>query len=414
MSNFKLNPIRILLFEPEYAGHQMEFLMLFVKRVIQEKNIDLSLVITAELLKRLRVCIEWKELEIQHKVKYVLLTKLEKKRCNHSLLALRSFWLWYTLRTCLKRTPVNFVVSMRVDHFQLALAFRLPLASSLIGILFQPSLHYVELEMTSTPCTMRERIKNIRQRVLYSAMLNNPVMHTLFTLDDTFAGWGATQLSGGEKIGYIPDPSHPELSHYKNTMIANHLPKGRTIFLLFGALARRKGVFSLLAALRLLSVSERQNICVVFAGKINESERKSFQQQVTDLQVEDVDSCLHIDGFLPTEDLITLLRQCDVVLACYQHFVGSSGILLWAASAGKPVLAQSYGLVGRWVVDKQLGMSVNTSNPAEFSHALIALSDENIRRNCFNKGGLDAFSLEHHPDFFAKQIVSTIIEAPSL
>lgn len=409
MSDLKISvPTRILIFEPEHAGHQMEYLMLFIKRAIQEKKIHMSLIMTEELLDKLQRNSIWQEAEKQKTVEYKLLSKTETSHCNHHFLPLRSIWLWHTLRHYLAMTKATHVLSMRVDHYQLAMALRLPLTASLIGILFQPSLHYATLKMTTMPLSIREYIKNMRQRVLYTGMLSNPAMHTLFTLDDTFSWWGKTHLAGAQKIRYLPDPAHPEIIEYADTPITKQLPKGRIIFLIFGALARRKGIFTLFTALSLLSISERQQLCIVFAGQIVADERQAFQEQLACLQAEDADGCLHIDGFLSIEDMTTLLRHCNIVLACYQRFVGSSGIILWAASAGKPVLAQSYGQVGKWTADHQLGVSVDTCNAYALSKSLLKLCDEEVRQHCFDGTKVKDFAAAHHPDIFAKRLISSI------
>jgi hypothetical protein len=55
------------------------------------------------------------------------------------------------------------------------------------------------------------------------------------------------------------------------------------------------------------------------------------------------------------------------VLAPYQRFVGSSGVLLWAARAGRPVLAQEFGLIGRLTRDYRLGVVADSSDPAKLA-----------------------------------------------
>jgi glycosyltransferase involved in cell wall biosynthesis len=73
------------------------------------------------------------------------------------------------------------------------------------------------------------------------------------------------------------------------------------------------------------------------------------------------------------------VSHCDVVLAPYQRFVGSSGTLVWAAALQKPVLAQSYGLVGELVRRFQLGEAVDTQSPDALSGAVARLLDPSLR-----------------------------------
>jgi len=333
----------VLLFEPEHSGHQMEYLLLFSKRILQEDISWLIFVIPAALLEKLQADLAWREIEQRACVQVLVFTDAELERCNASNLFVRSFWLWKMVSKYARDTKVSDVVSMRIDHFQLALALGLPLPVRLTGILFQPSLHYEELDMLGKDClTWRGRVKALRQKILYARMLKHTCMHALFTLDDSFSAWGKKKFSCGDKIHFLPDPSHPEVTRI--TDVSMHGLIGdvgeRTVFLLFGALSRRKGIFKLLSAMLLLSQEERDKLCVVFAGKVAGEDQEEFLSQVPALRELDPDCCTVINRFLSTDEIKTLIVHCDVVLACYQNVVGSSGILLWAASAEKPVIAQ--------------------------------------------------------------------------
>src|SRR5689334_22236304 len=70
------------------------------------------------------------------------------------------------------------------------------------------------------------------------------------------------------------------------------------------------------------------------------------------------------DRRLEHAELEMLVDQTDIVLAPYQRFVGSSGVLLWAAWAARPVLAQDFGLVGRLVRDHHLGAVADSYDSA--------------------------------------------------
>jgi hypothetical protein len=49
------------------------------------------------------------------------------------------------------------------------------------------------------------------------------------------------------------------------------------------------------------------------------------------------------------------------------RFVGSSGILLWAARAGRPVLEQDFRLIGRLTRDHRLGTVADSSGPVRLA-----------------------------------------------
>jgi len=99
------------------------------------------------------------------------------------------------------------------------------------------------------------------------------------------------------------------------------------------------------------------------------------------------------------------VRQCDVVLAPYQRFVGSSGVLLWAAVSGRPVLAQEFGLVGRLTRDHRLGVSVDASDPSHLAREIARMVE--CGPSTFIDGAAAAsFAAARTPQRFASLVLS--------
>jgi hypothetical protein len=46
---------------------------------------------------------------------------------------------------------------------------------------------------------------------------------------------------------------------------------------------------------------------------------------------------------------------------------------MWAAINGRPVLAQDFGLVGRLTREHRLGISVNSSDPAQLAYEIARM-----------------------------------------
>lgn len=87
------------------------------------------------------------------------------------------------------------------------------------------------------------------------------------------------------------------------------------------------------------------------------------------------DSALQIvvrDQYVNDTQIQHYFEMADVVLALYQRHVGSSGILIRAAAAGKPVLASDYGLMGEWVRQSKLGFTINSEQPSQITEAIGA------------------------------------------
>jgi glycosyltransferase involved in cell wall biosynthesis len=172
----------------------------------------------------------------------------------------------------------------------------------------------------------------------------------------------------------LPDPAHPPVEPTANDNAGESVPAGRVSFLLFGYLAERKGPLAVLDALLLLPPEIASRIAVLFAGKVDPQLRERLDQRCAALARERPDLWLRVDDRrLDRGELAALVRRSDVVLAPYQRFVGSSGVLLWAALNGRPVLAQDYGLVGRLTREHRLGISVDSSDPSRLAYEMARM-----------------------------------------
>src|SRR5204863_6629463 len=86
------------------------------------------------------------------------------------------------------------------------------------------------------------------------------------------------------------------------------------------------------------------------------------------------------DRRLSEGEIAALMARSDVVLAPYQRFVGSSGVLLWAAGAGRPVLSQGFGLVGHLIREHRLGLAVDTTDPAALAAGIRSMVEGGAER----------------------------------
>jgi hypothetical protein len=76
------------------------------------------------------------------------------------------------------------------------------------------------------------------------------------------------------------------------------------------------------------------------------------------------------DRWLAREEIEALVQRSDVVLAPYQRFVGSSGVMVWAARLGKPLLTQDFGMLSCLTRDYRLGVAADCTNPFLLAEAM--------------------------------------------
>lgn len=269
--------------------------------------------------------------------------------------------------------------AMYLDHAQVALALRRragPTRCS--GLLFRPDLH-----LASAP-GLRARLRRARKRALLRALMSSPGFETLFTLDPT-AVPALQALAPGCPIVAVPDPAHadaPSLS--AGAVRARYgVDAGRRLFVLPGALDDRKGIFLVLDALATLPAETQQRLAIVFAGHAPPAAADRFAQALASTGRGTAAHLVWDRRFLPGPELQALVAAADVVLAPYQHHVGSSGIVMRAAAAGRPLVAQAEGLMGWQVRTHHLGQTVASGDRNALAHALA----EGVRDP---EAGLDA------------------------
>jgi glycosyltransferase involved in cell wall biosynthesis len=182
----------------------------------------------------------------------------------------------------------------------------------------------------------------------------------------------------------------------------------RQIFLLFGALNGRKGIYQLLEAIQLLPTSLCQKLCLLLVGESSITSQLKIQIDAV-CQVRPVQIIGRYE-FIPEQDVQVYFQLADVILAPYQRHVGMSGILLLAAAAQKPVLSSDYGLMGEMVRRYSLGLTVDSTNPSAIAKGLTQLLLEPPSSAC-DRDKMKSFAQQNSAERFARIIFEQLLSA---
>jgi colanic acid biosynthesis glycosyl transferase WcaI len=396
----------LLVLEPDSDGHAEEWLRHLLVHLGRQSQIErIWLAIPSALRDRLTGQLP---AHLRHRIGLLALTPTELHYCTHRRLVLSGMARWWVMRRYLIRTGAEIGYFLSLDHLSLPLGLGLGAGGRRLGgILFRPSVHYHEIGEYRPSLT--EKLRDWRKAVLYRGMLRNRAVDTVLTLDPFFADFATEHYPGGKKVGVVPDPAFPVATIPANDdRMPAALPQDRHILLLFGALTERKGVLHLLDALRLLPSSVESKIAVIIAGRVAQDISVRFAEKVAAVRREKATLWLKVeDRWLSSTEIATLVQRSDIVLAPYQRFVGSSGVLLWAAHAGKPLLTQDYGLLGRLVRDHGLGVAVDTGNPADIAAAITGMITQNPQTLVDAKAAA-AFVSQRTPETFASHIYTSL------
>ena len=312
----------------------------------------------------------------------------------------RNFREWQIFCKYARNLQTTHALMMYLDTCELPLAVGMQSPCPFSGIYFRPTFHY-GMFANHHP-DLKERLKQWRNRFTLDRILAHPQLQTVFCLDPFAVEALKTNFPGerllrrriakGEapptvqvrqrksaKIVTLADPvgSSPSTSLDLTTYLDQlGIKADRRVFLLFGALDGRKGIYQLLEAIELLPPALSQQMCLLLVGKTNAAERANIEQKIAALRQNAPIQIIECYDFIPEDEVPKYFQLADVVLAPYQRHIGMSGILLLAAAAGKPVLSTNYGLMGELVRRYQLGVAVDTTQPPELMQALACCLTE--------------------------------------
>ena len=393
-----------VIFEPMAEGHVLEWLVHVVHAAASSEARQVWFIVAGQIHGALLAQVPP---NARGRIRIVELRPQEERLCLDRRLTIRAFAQWWILRRYLRRMRARSAFALSLDHLSLPLAMGFRFGEVAIGgVLFRPSVHYRTIGPYRP--SVSERIRDLRKTVLYRGMLANGAVGRVLSLDTYFSEFAVAHYWRGRKVRGLVDPVFPPIDIADpDRQLARQMPSGRVRFVLFGSLQRRKGVLELLAALTLLDPETGSRASIMIAGRADDDLRDELMRVARDISADRPDIWLHVeDRRLASGEIAALVEGCDAVLAPYQRFVGSSGVLLWAAQWGKPVVTQDFGLVGRLVRDHRLGLAVDTTNSAALAGALAAII-RNGPAACFDQGFAARFAAGRTPQAFAAAVLAS-------
>ncbi len=400
---------RILLFDLSGGGHHPAYIMHLI-RYWGEREISgyLDIVVLPKFIHRHSDVVEMAEKYGQNRVKFVPITPAEAKSMAPRLNLLSrkrlAFQEWCLLCKYAELLKATHGLLMYFDTYQLPILLARRPPCLLSGIYFRPTFHYGDFEHY-TP-SWNERLRQWREKHHLSLVLRQPWLKTIFCLDPFVVKY-FDQFKTQAKAVYLPDP----VQIYRNSELEPEklwknlgINSSRKVFLLFGALNRRKGLYKLFDAIRLLPPELCQKFCLLLVGSISSKDKSPVQAQIEQLtQSLPVQIVTH-DQFVGEWEIQAYFQIADFVLAPYQRHVGMSGILLLAAASQKPVLSSDYGLMREIVRRYELGLTVDSSVPEKISKGLTRFLEEDSEK-LGNRTKMKSFAEQNSAEKFASVIL---------
>jgi glycosyltransferase involved in cell wall biosynthesis len=244
----------------------------------------------------------------------------------------------------------------------IALARPGKLRARLLGVMDLPFLHYRQF-------SVRQNAEWLPRKLYWKLWVRNLLasqrlmLRRIFMMDP-YAPDYYNRVLRSRKYQFLPEAfmtSQP----FPNGRQHFGLPEDRLILLSIGPTAARKGIRELLWAVEEMwsaSPALRRQVALVVAGLVLADSRPTVYSAFERMRAAYPEAGLFLfDRLLSDREFVTFVDAADVICIPYVRFVGTSGVLVHAAQAGRPVLGPEFGVLGELVRRHKLGVTCNTA-----------------------------------------------------
>ena len=400
---------KLLLFDLIVGGHHGSYIQHLIESWCEEELSGiLNIVVSPNFL---QVHSDVVDIALKHKrvsINFIPITSEEEAslHSNKSSIrrAFRAFGEWELLCKYAEKLGATHCLIMYFDTCELPLTAGMKSPCPFSGIYFRPTFHYGDFADYAP--SWKDKVQQWREKFTLGRILRHPQLQTLFCLDPFAVKHIGAKFSTQAEVVHLPDPVQ---IHQNYKFQQNKLPESigidpdRRVFLLFGALTGRKGIFQLLEAILLLPSELCRKLCILLVGSVDHAGQANIKSKVATICQDQPVKIIEHYEFVPERDVPAYFQLADVVLATYQRHVGMSGILLLAAAARKPLLSSNYGLMGEIVRRYSLGIAVDSTVPSEIAKGLTRFLLESPQEFC-DQGQMEIFAKQNDSRTFASKI----------
>lgn len=366
--------MRILLVEPAAGGHHFSAYVRFALRGIFERGWDAILLTSREAMQH--PSFGMLQEEFGTRLRCLEMPEIRGSRiAGRSGLVARQLGYWKALRSgagaAAKRETFDCILLMSLDGADKAIA----LAGSpfgnvpLFGISIGLNHHWPEAGIS--PPRMKFRINLWFTRRLLSRSQVRGVMSIDPTLLECSGG-----LSPGAraKLFKIPDPGDVESMPQPQARKELGIDQDAFAILVYGEIALRKSIATLLACWKLLEEPLRGRVKVILAGQCRPEARQLLDSD-SGRPLRAAGALIVLDRYIDKRLEGIVFAAADAVWCAYSpEFLKPSAVLSQAASAGRPVIGCRTGLIGRIVERNGIGPVVDSRAPEECARAIRSLA----------------------------------------
>ena len=267
-----------------------------------------------------------------------------------------------------------------------------PKGVSWSGLAIRPRYHMPLLKI-SVP----SRRIDLLEKFLYGRVIKNKNLHRLFCIDPYFEKYHDTN-----KVKYVHDPSN--MGDFLDGDRALAMDGARVKILIYGNIDNRKGLDVIESLIADDEIASKIELYIV--GR-QESQAVKLLKGSGFEKLRSCGSLVEVNKVVSFEEEAHYFQLTDIVWVFYPKSYCSSGALVRAGQAGKPVVGTREGLVGKYVEDLNMGISASESDTLSLAVDIKKLINDPARRELLGRNGFNYFS-KSTAKIFGKLIVSEL------
>lgn len=344
----------LALFEFGSWGHIPNYLRLIFEYWNRHEELGiLHAVVGGELIANHPAVFERLNIGVQERIRISQITAEEEKvvrRFNvmergaehaSSETSNKYLFMWSLIQSHLAKIDPHHALFMTLDDLMLPLCAGLRSATDFSGIFFRPFFQYQDAWAEATPSV--GHLRALPSRLLLNRFLRHPQLKYTFCIDETVADTIGDKVPC--RLVYLADPVRiparsPALEEMRNLRRRLGIPDGKRVFLFFGDITERKGLWNLFEAIPKLNDSDCAQMCVAIVGKTGAGTEARLGWEIGKLSARSSISFVQRLEYVSEDELSRWVAASDVILAPYNKHVGMSGVLLLAAAHARPVISQ--------------------------------------------------------------------------
>ncbi|AWV91140.1 glycosyltransferase [Bradymonas sediminis] len=382
--------MKVLIYETGYAGHHLEYVNSLVKG-LNRCGVEPLLVTSSEAVSSAEFRFRLSDESLHFRLDDSMSTTTVVSPVRTAIKKL-----WHLLGGISRHQPAHVYIPY-IDGLIYLIGGLGDLAKGVIpeGTQIEGILFNANFAWTQTPKAADQLRLYLIEEALRSGLITR-----LHLLDEFVAEFirerVAPSLSHRISILHDPAPSAQPLvtSHQARQKLG--LPQDGALVLVTGVLTARKGVTQILQA---MSQINNPRLKLVLAGK-PDSEICALLQTPQANRLRERGRLIERLRFVEGAEFPLYFSASDLVSACYSDHLGSSGIVLNAARARRPLIGTNQGWIGKTIEKYGLGITCEVSDLDSIKRALNYMCAESFAFPSSSRRGefLSKHRLEHFED----------------